>query len=251
MIRVGIGGWTYAPWRGVFFPPKLTHARELEFASRALTSIEVNGTYYRTQKPETFRKWADETPDDFVFAVKAPRYATAKRKLAEAGESIERFVDSGLAELGAKLGPINWQFPPTKKFDVEDVAAFLALLPPEVGGMRLRHALEVRHPSFRAPEFIAIAREAGAAIVFADSDEYPRIDEATADFTYVRLMRSREEIETGYASDEIAAWAAQARAWEAMDISGKATRRDVFVYFISGAKVRAPAAAQSFISALA
>ncbi|MDX2264442.1 MAG: DUF72 domain-containing protein [Hyphomicrobiales bacterium] len=253
MIRVGVGGWTYAPWRGVFFPPKLPHARELEFSSRALTSIEINGTFYRTQTPDTFRKWADETPDDFVFAVKAPRYATNRKVLAEAGESVERFIESGVAELGPKLGPLNWQFAPTKKFEAEDMAAFLALLPREAAGVALRHALEVRHPSFACDAFFALARAAGAAIVFADSDEYPRIDEPTADFTYARLMRTREEVETGYSADEITAWAETAHGWERSAGKGVAKRakpRDVFVYVISGAKVRAPAAAQALIAAL-
>ncbi len=250
MIRTGIGGWTFAPWRGVFFPPKLPQARELEFASRALTSIEINGTFYRTQTPETFRKWADETPDGFVFAVKAPRYATSKKRLADAGESIERFIASGVGELGDKLGPINWQFPPTKKFDAEDVAAFLALLPREAEGRRLRHALEVRHASFQSPEFIALARDAGAAIVYADSDDYPRIEEQTADFTYARLMRSREENETGYAEAELREWAAQAKRWQGGGKGKKSAARDVFVYVISGAKVRAPAAAQALMTLL-
>jgi uncharacterized protein YecE (DUF72 family) len=271
MIRVGIGGWTYAPWRGLFFPPKLPHARELEFASRALTSIEINGTFYRTQSPETFRKWAAETPDDFVFAVKAPRYATNRKVLAEAGESIERFIESGVAELGAKLGPINWQFGPTKKFEVEDMAAFLALLPRAASGLPLRHALEVRHQSFACPEFYDLARKAGAAIVFADSDEYPCIEEQTADFTYARLMRTREAIDTGYTADEITGWAETAQKWEVGASSetrdagkpGREPRKsklkaevssrnghDVFIYFISGAKVRAPGAAQALIAAL-
>ena len=170
MIRVGIGGWTYEPWRGSFFPPGLPHAKELGFAARALTSIEINGTFYRTQKPDTFRKWADETPDGFVFSVKAPRYAVNKRVLAEAGPSIERFVESGLDQLGDKLGPILWQFAPTKKFDAVDFAAFLALLPHEAKGKALRHALEVRHESFRTPQFYDIARKKPDAELVADLD---------------------------------------------------------------------------------
>ncbi len=167
MIRAGIGGWTFEPWRKSFYPSGLPHARELEYASRQLTSIEVNGTFYRTQTADTFRKWAQETPDDFVFTLKAPRYATNKRVLAEAGSSIERFVESGLHELGDKLGPILWQFTPTKKFDADDFAAFLALLPEDAKGRKLRHALEVRHESFKTPEFIEMASKAGAAIVLA------------------------------------------------------------------------------------
>jgi len=241
MIRAGIGGWTFEPWRGTFYPAQLSHARELEFASRALTSIEINGTFYRTQKPDTYRKWASETPDGFVFSVKAPRYAVNKRALAEAGPSIERFAASGLEELGDKLGPILWQFAPAKKFHPQDFAAFLALLPRELKGMRLRHALEVRHSSFETPDFIELAFKAGAAIVFADSDDYPKIEEQTADFTYARLMRSRPEEEAGYPSGELAEWRQRAHAWAARG-------RDVFVYFINGAKERAPAAAQAFLA---
>ncbi len=243
MIRAGVGGWTFEPWRGTFYPPKLPHAQELAFASRALTSIEINGTFYRTQKPDTFRKWAGETPDGFVFSVKAPRYAVNKRVLAEAGPSIERFAESGLDELGVKLGPILWQFAPTKKFDAADIAAFLALLPREVKGARLRHALEVRHASFKTPEFFDLAAKVGAAIVVADSEDYPLIEEQTADFTYARLMKSRPEGETGYPADELADWRKRARSWAEGG-------RDVFVYFIDGAKERAPAAAAAFLDGL-
>ena len=244
MIWAGIGGWTYEPWRGSFYPAGLPHARELSFASRALTSIEINGTFYRTQKPDTFRKWADETPDGFVFAVKAPRYAVNKRVLAEARPSIERFAESGLDQLGEKLGPVLWQFAPTKRFDAGDFAAFLAALPREANGKPLRHALEVRHESFRTPEFSELAAKAGAAIVIADSDSYPLIEEATADFTYVRLMKARADVETGYSEAELAAWRKRAGAWAKGG-------RDVFVYFINGAKERAPAAAAAFLAGLA
>ncbi len=243
MIRAGIGGWTFEPWRGAFYPPGLPHARELEFASRSFTTIEINGTFYRTQKPDTFRKWAEETPDGFVFSVKAPRYAVNKRVLAEAEPAVVRFAESGLEQLGGKLGPILWQFAPTKKFDAQDCAAFLALLPQEVKGARLRHALEVRHASFKAPEFIELASQAGAAIVFADSDDYPRIEDQTADFTYARLMRSHSDEATGYPPDELAAWHSRARIWSAGG-------RDVFIYFIDGAKERAPAAAKAFLAEL-
>ncbi len=243
MIRAGIGGWTYEPWRGMFYPPKLPHAQEQAFASRALPAIEINGTFYRTQKPDTFRKWAEQTPDGFVFSVKAPRYAVNKRVLAEAGPSIERFAESGLEQLGGKLGPILWQFAPTKKFDAADFAAFLALLPLEAKGVRLRHVLEVRHTSFKTQEFIETAAQAGAAIVVADSEDYPLIDEQTADFTYARLMRSRAEVETGYPADELDAWRKRAQGWAKGG-------RDVFVYFINGAKERAPAAAAAFLAGL-
>jgi uncharacterized protein YecE (DUF72 family) len=243
MIRAGVGGWTFEPWCGTFYPPGLPHAQELSFASRALTSIEINGTFYRTQKPDTFRKWAEETPDGFVFSVKAPRYAVNKRVLAEARPSIERFAESGLEQLGNKLGPILWQFAPTKKFDAADFAAFLALLPHEAKGTPLRHALEVRHPSFKTPEFCELAAKVGAAIVLADSDDYPLIEEQTADFSYARLMRSRAEVETGYPTDELAAWRKRAKCWAKGG-------RDVFVYFIDGAKERAPAAAAAFLDGL-
>ncbi len=233
MIRAGIGGWTFEEWRCAFYPAGLPHAKELAFASRAVTTIEINGTFYRTQKPESFRKWAEETPDGFVFSVKAPRYAVSKRKLADAGPSIERFFESGLGELGAKLGPVLWQLPPTKKFDPQDFAAFLALLPREIGGASIRHALELRHESFKTPEAIELAAWAGAAIVFADSDDYPKIAEQTAGFTYARLMKARAEEETGYPRDELNDWLKQAKEW------GE-DGRDVFVYFINGAKFVLP-----------
>ncbi len=240
MIRAGIGGWTFEPWRGTFYPQGLPQKRELEYASRKLSTIEINGTFYRTQTPASFTKWRDETPDDFVFSVKAPRYATNKKVLGEAGESIDRFMQSGLSELGDKLGPVLWQFAATKKFAPDDFDAFLALLPRELDGTPLRHALEVRHESFKVSQFYEMARNAGAAIVLADSDEYPFIDEKTADFTYARLMRTVEDELAGYAPGVLAEWSRRAKDWA----SGN---RDVFIYFISGAKVRAPAAAEAFL----
>lgn len=242
-IRVGIGGWTYEPWRGTFYPEGLRQKDELAFATAHVTAIEINATYYGSQKPASFANWAKAAPDGFVYAIKASRYCTNRRLLGEAGESIARFFNQGLAELGDRLGPILWQFAPTKRFDADDFAAFLALLPPQVGGLNLRHALEVRHESFRDPAFIALARSAGAAIVYADHDEYPCIEEQTADFTYARLMRARESEETGYDAGELDAWAKQAKAWVA-------DGREVFVFMISGAKVRAPAAAQALIQRL-
>ncbi|HUB85824.1 MAG TPA: DUF72 domain-containing protein, partial [Rhizomicrobium sp.] len=195
-IRVGIGGWTFEPWRGgVFFPQKHPKTRELEYASRQVTTIEINGTYYSTQKPTTFRKWHDETPDDFVFAVKANRFTTNRRVLAEAKASIDIFINSGLAELKAKLGPILWQFAPTKKFDAADFEAFLALLPKSVGGVTLRHALEVRHESFTVPDFVMLARKYGAAIVYAHHETYPEIADVTADFVYARLQQSAAKVQ--------------------------------------------------------
>ena len=241
-IFVGIGGWTFEPWRGVFYPDGLTQKRELEYASRKLTSIEINGTYYSSFKPASWAKWRAETPDGFVFSVKASRYCTNRKELAAAGESIARFIGQGMNELGDRLGPINWQFMGTKKFDAEDFEGFLKLLPREVGGLPLRHALEVRSPTFKDTKFYALARRYNAAIIFADDDDFPEIDEPTADFTYARLMRTKPEIETGYAPADIEGWAKRAKAW--------AKRGDVFIYFISGAKVRAPAAAQALIERL-
>ncbi|MGC1304308.1 MAG: DUF72 domain-containing protein [Caulobacteraceae bacterium] len=260
MIRVGIGGWTFEPWRGTFFPDKLAHARELEYASRQVTSIEINGTYYRTQQPSTFAKWAEETPGDFVFAVKALRFCTNRKVLAEAGESVGKFLDSGLVELADKLGPILWQFMPTKKFDPADFGGFLDLLPDEVGGRRLRHALEVRHDSFRTPAFVEMARKRGAAIVFADSATYPTLADITADFVYARLENAQEDVETGYTSDELDRWAEIAKTWarggapEGLDYVEKTAppekTRDAFVFMINGAKVRAPAAARGLLERL-
>jgi uncharacterized protein YecE (DUF72 family) len=241
-IRVGIGGWTFEPWRGVFYPDGLPHRRELEFASRALTSIEINGTYYSTFKPDSWRKWHDETPDDFVFAVKASRFCTNRKILADAGPSIAKFFEQGIVELGNKLGPVNWQFLATKKFDPKDFAAFLALLPKDLKGRALRHAIEVRHSSFVTQAFYDLARSHGVAIVYAREDEFPQIDQRTADFTYARFMTSKDDLEAGVPQHELEGFAKQARAW--------AKHGDVFAYFISGAKVRNPAAAQALIATL-
>ena len=242
-ILVGIGGWTYEPWRGVFYPEDLSRKLELEYASRRLTSIEINGTYYSTFKPASWAKWRDETPDGFVFAVKGSRYCTNRRELSGAGEAVARFIGQGLSELRDRLGPINWQFMATKKFDPADFEGFLKLLPRECAGLPLRHALEVRHESFKTQRFYDLARRYSAAIVFADDDQFPVIDERTADFTYARLMRTREAIDTGYPAEELDHWSMRARAW--------AECGDVFAYFISGAKLRAPAAAQALIQLVA
>jgi len=234
-IRIGIGGWDYDPWRGTFFPKGLAKAKQLSFAAEHLTAIEINATYYRSQKPETFANWAKAVPDGFRFAVKASRFATNRKVLADGAESIDRFLGQGITELGDRLGPILWQFMATKKFDAAEFAAFLKLLPEKQDGIRLRHALEVRHESFRDPDFFALVKKANAAIVFADSDDFPEIDEPTADFTYARLQRCAEDCPTGYDEKSLDRWAEQAKAWN--------QRGDVFVFFISGAKVRAPAAA--------
>lgn len=241
-IRVGVGGWTYEPWRGVFYPDRLPHRLELAYMAERLTAIEINSTYHGTQKRDSFRRWAQETPDDFVFAVKASRFCTNRKVLAEVSESIERFVTSGVAELGRKLGPINWQFMGTKKFDPEDFQAFLDLLPDEVEGVRLRHALEPRHESFRDPVFEAMARRRGCAVIRADSHDYPAFDMATAPFQYMRLMRTRSDVETGYDETELDAFA--------RDIAHRAQNGDVFAFVISGAKERDPAAAMALIARL-
>ena len=244
-IRVGVGGWTYEPWRNNFYPQGLAHSKELGYASHALTAIEVNGTYYSTFKPPTFAKWRDETPPGFLFSLKANRFATNRKLLATAGESIERFVGSGIDELADKLGPIVWQFMPTKQFVPDDFEAFLALLPRAVGGRALRHALDVRHQSFDTPEFLALARKYGCVAVHTDSEKFPAIADAQAPFAYIRLMRSEAAIPTGYPPAVLDQWAAGARVWERGDPA-----RDVFVYFINGAKERAPAAAMALLERL-
>jgi uncharacterized protein YecE (DUF72 family) len=259
-IRVGIGGWTYEAWRGTFYPEKLPQKQELEFASRQLTSIEINGAYYRSQKPESFAAWRDATPDDFVFSLKAPRFATNRRVLAEAGASIDRFFDSGVTELKDKLGPINWQCMPTKKFDPDDFAAFLNLLPKSHSGRALHHVVEVRHDSFRTPEFIALARQAGVAVVVAADSRYPQIADLTAPFVYARIMGARETEKLGYSEAELDLWAARAKTWasggepdglertESARPDGRP--RDVYLYFISGEKRLNPAAAVALIERL-
>jgi len=259
-IRVGIGGWTYEPWRGVFFPEGLAHKKELEFASHAVTAIEVNGTYYGTQKPATFATWAKTAPDGFVFALKASRYTTNRKVLAEAGESIGRFLGQGIVELGDKLGPILWQFMATKKFDAEDFGAFLNLLPAKHEGIALRHAIHVRHESFAVPDFIEMCRKAGVALVYADSAEYPAIADITGDFVYARLENAVEEVSTGYTDNQLDDWAKAARLWaeggapEGLPYADTAKPRkqgrDTFVFFINGAKVRAPAGAMALIERL-
>lgn len=260
MIRVGIGGWTYEPWRGTFFPEKLPKTKELFHASRRVSSIEVNGTFYSTFNAKTFGKWFDETPDDFIFSLKAPRFAVNRRVLGEAGPSIAKFFESGVSELKSKLGPILWQLPPFKKYDADDIEAFIALLPQKFDGLILRHVLEVRHESFQTNDFILQVRKANIAVVLADTPKYPLIADLTADFVYLRLQDAKAEIETGYGAEALEKWAALARAWEKGEEPkqfplfappGKPHKsRDVFVYFINGAKERAPAAAEAFIRIL-
>ena len=256
-IRIGIGGWTYEPWRGTFYPDGLIQKRELEYASRQLTSIEINGTFYGAQKPETFAKWRDETPDGFVFSLKAPRFATNREVLADAGRTIARFFAGGVMELKEKLGPINWQLLPTTKFDPVDFAGFLKLLPKEVAGRTLRHVVEVRHESFHTAEFVALAREHGVAVSIAGDSAYPQIPDATASFVYARIMGTHKTPPLGYSDTALDVWAARAKAWasgtevtgldfvEPPQADGKG--RDVYLYVISGHKVRNPAAAMALI----
>lgn len=259
-IHVGIGGWDFDSWRGTFFPAGLPKTRQLEHVGRRLTATEVNATYYGSQKPETFARWAKAVPDGFKFALKASRFCTNRRNLADAAESIGKFCAQGFTELGDKLGPILWQLAPTKKFDPDEIRAFLTLLPTSQGGLRLRHAIEPRHESFRDKAFVAAMRSANVAIVFADHAEYPLIPDLTADFTYARFMRAREEEPTGYDSAELDRWTDLVRAWasgkpvEGFDYVGEPSMsgmsREVFAFMINGAKVRAPAAAEALIERL-
>jgi len=259
-IRVGVGGWTYEPWRGTFYPEGLPQKRELEHASRQLTSIEINGTYYGSQKPASYAKWHDDTPDDFVFSLKAPRFAMNRTVLAEAGGTITRFFNSGVTELKGKLGPINWQFLPTKKFEPVDFEAFLRLLPREIAGRALRHAVEVRHESFRTPGFIALARKYGVAVVISGDSSYPQVADLTAPFVYARIMGTKATEANGYSEASLKHWAAHARAWASgsapddMEYVEPGPRneepRDVFLYVISGHKVHNPAAAMSLMKRL-
>ena len=242
-IRIGIGGWVFPPWRGAFYPAGLRQAEELAYASRHVSAIEINGTFYRIQTPTSFKKCHDETPEDFMFSLKGPRFLTHRGELASAAPYMQRFFDSGFLELGEKLGPILWQFAPTTQFDAADFAAFLALLPLELGGRALRHVVEVRHPSFRTPEFTDLLRQRSIAVAWVDDAHYPAFEDLTTDFAYLRLRRSSEKEETGYKPAALDHWAERLRAWSA-------DGRDVFLYFINGAKIRAPAAAQALIARL-
>lgn len=257
LIRAGIGGWTFEPWRGVFYPQGLKQAEELAYASRHLTAIEINSTYYSSQKPETFAKWAKATPDGFVFTVKASRFCTNRRVLAEAGESVARFLDQGIVELGDRLGPILWQFAPTKRFDGDDFARFLDLLPAEQDGLTLRHCVEVRHASFADPGFVKLCRERNVAICVSENDRYPLIADITADFVYSRLLMGSDDIATAYPPEDLDVWAARFEAYargqvpgdlKPLDRTGPAEGpRETFVFFIHEGKIRAPAAAQELL----
>ena len=235
-IRVGIGGWTYPPWRGVFYPPKLPHSKELEYASRQLGAIEINSTFYSRQSPKSWANWERTVPGDFRFAIKGSRYCVTRPKLADAREGLENFFAQGFAALGSKLGPILWQFAPRRKFDADDMAGFIDLLPANLEGIRLRHAIEPRHESFKDETFFELCRSRNIAVVLDDSDQFPSIQADTADFTYARLQRMNEEVETGYDDSALDAFADRAR-------KNRSDGRDAYIFMINGAKVRAPAAA--------
>jgi uncharacterized protein YecE (DUF72 family) len=263
-IYIGIGGWTFEPWRGEFYPKGLPHAKELAYAAERLTSIEINGTFYRTQTPATFRKWASEVPAGFKFALKGPRFATNRRVLKEAGDSIKRFLDSGVTELGDHLGPLLWQFAPTKKFDAADFGGFLELLPDKFGGHELRHVIEVRHDSFRNDEFISLLRRFAVPVVFTDHVKYPNIGDLTGNFVYARLQRGKDTAPTAYRPQDIKAWAGRLRTWAegrapddlphietARAHRSKTAPREVFAYVIHEGKIRAPAGAMALIEQFA
>ena len=258
-IVVGIGGWTFAPWRGTFYPKGLPHAQELEYASRQITSIEINGTFYRTQDRASFAHWRDTAPDGFVFSVKAARGTTHLKDLTEAGAAVERFLDSGLTELGPKLGPILWQFPHTKKFDRAAFEAWLQLLPPARDGLPLRHVVEARHPTFKDPAFLAMLRAHGVAHAVIESDKHTLLGDLTASFVYARLQRNTAGSDDGYDSGALESWATRARAWSngqavtdlpLLSPAGAPEPRDCFIYFISGDKERAPDSARALIKRL-
>lgn len=254
-IRTGIGGWTFDPWEGTFYPEKLAKKRQLEHASRQLSAIEVNGTYYGSQKPATFAKWASEVPDGFVFSLKASRYVTNRKVLSEAGDSMEKFLTQGLTELGDHLGPILWQFAPTKKFEPDDFAAFLALLPEKQDGLSLQHVVEVRNETFMVPEFIELVAKHKVAVVCADHHDYPLLPDVTGDFVYCRLQKGEDDIKTCYPEKDIKDWAGRLKTYAAggvpddlplvaPDRKPEQKKRDVFAFFITGGKVNAPNGAQ-------
>jgi uncharacterized protein YecE (DUF72 family) len=260
-IRVGIGGWSYAPWRGVFYPKGLKQADELSYATSKLTSIEINATHYRLQSPKSFRIWGATAPEGFVFSVKGPRLVTQQKVLAETGNFITRFLKSGLAELGDRLGPILWQFAPFKRFDEDDFGRFLDLLPHELDGQELNQVVEVRHASFAIPRFAELARDAGVTIAYVDAEGWPNIADLTGDVIYARLQRGDDALAAAYPPGELDSWAGRAKTWAkgnppsdlkllAESAASKPRPRDVFIYFIHEGKLRAPAAAMALIERL-
>ena len=234
--RIGIGGWTYSPWRGTFYPPGLSQSRELEYAARQFSAIEINATFYGRQSTQSWAKWEQAVPDGFQFAIKGSRFCVTRPKLAEAGEGVGNFLAQGLSTLGPKLGPILWMLAARRRFDRQDMDRFLALLPRTLDGLPLRHVIEPRHESFRDQAFFASCREHDVAVVFADDDELPCIDADTASFAYARLQRMREDCPTGYDDAALDGFAERARRWQA-------DGRDSYIFMINGAKLRAPAAA--------
>jgi uncharacterized protein YecE (DUF72 family) len=257
-IRAGMGGWTFEPWDTSFYPEKLAKAKQLHYAARQVPTIEVNGTYYSSFKEPTFLKWAGDTPEGSVFSLKGNRFVTNRRVLSEAGESMMRFLESGVAALGDKLGPILWQFAPTKKFDTDDFEGFLKLLPESQGGVKLRHAVEVRNDSFVVPEFPALTRKYNVAIVYADHATYPAIADITSDFVYARLQTGADDNPDCYEPKRLDEWAERVKLWAAGKAPDDLPRadpgtdapvkpRDVFVYFITEGKVRAPFGAQALM----
>jgi uncharacterized protein YecE (DUF72 family) len=254
-IHVGIGGWTYPPWRGLFYPPGLPHAQELAYAAGKMSAIEINATFYGRQKPESFAKWRDSTPDDFMFAVKASRFTTHKKDLAAAGDSVTAFLVSGISQLGPKLGPVLWQFPPTRRFDREAFAAFLGLLPPTIDGLSLRHVIETRHESFADPAYMDLLRDHNVAHAIIESDKHTLLADLTADFVYARLEHNAAAEPDGYAAAALDGWAARVSSWAAGQPADDLPRagsiappvkREAFIFFIAGDKERAPDAAMAF-----
>lgn len=241
-VRVGVGGWSFDAWDETFYPAGLSKAKQLQYMSRRLTAVEVNATYYSSFKPETFMKWRDETPDDFVFSLKAHRFSTVRKTREDMLKSTGMFLDQGLTQLKHKLGPINWQFPETRKFDVEYFSTFLSVLPKEKDGLKLRHALEVRGQGFDTPAFYDLLTKHGATVVYAEDDDFPKLQHVGGDFAVARLMQSKESEATGYSKKEIGRFAGLATTW--------AGKKDVFMFFISGAKERNPAAAMALQDAL-
>lgn len=241
-IRIGIGGWNYEPWEETFYPSNLAKKRQLEYASRQLTAIEINSTFYRNQKPHVFENWASETPDGFKFTVKAQRFTTSRKTPDEIKEAIDWFVGGGVTKLGDRLGAINWQFPKGRTFDEDYFAAFLSHLPEEQDGVRLRHAIEVRNDTFKTDAFTDLLKTHDCALVYSDAEDWPMPDVETAGFAYLRLQESRDSYKLGYAPKALDEWAETLKDW--------AKKRDVFAFFIAGEKARDPLAAQALIERL-
>jgi uncharacterized protein YecE (DUF72 family) len=281
-VRIGISGWRYPPWREVFYPPKLPQKRELAYAAGIFHSIEINGTFYSLQRPEYFQAWSAETPQDFVFSVKGPRFITHMRRLNDVRVPLANFLASGVLGLGPKLGPILWQLPPNFRFEAEKLESFLKLLPHDTESAAamarrhdkrlkgrsflkidekrpLRHAIEIRHPSFVVPEFVEMLHARNVALVCADTVEWPRLMDVTSDFMYCRLHGSEQLYASGYDDEALDRWAAVATSWargktpadaETITKPSKtpARGRDVFIYFDNDVKVRAPFDAQKLMA---